>query len=211
MRYVERPPEAYTRAELEALFAVSSDEDRELWRFFLATGFREGEVAHAEVTDLHKDSKTIRVDEKKFWNYKPKDSEKRNVPVPDSLIEWIEKKAKSGSCSLLFPTADGRPDGHLLRKLKVVALRGGLNCGKCTGKEDGKLTTCATHPVCERWILHKFRKCFATHRHEAGASARKIQKWLGHSSLETTLGYLALGEDTTDEVRKLVNEVHVGL
>jgi hypothetical protein len=36
---------------------------------------------------------------------------------------------------------------------------------------------------CEKWILHRFRKNFSTDRHNSGASARKIQKWLGHSSL----------------------------
>jgi len=52
---------------------------------------------------------------------------------------------------------------------------------------------------------------FATDRHNGGAGARKIQKWLGHSSLETTLPYLAVGDDTSDEVRSIVNGVHVGL
>ena len=71
--------------------------------------------------------------------------------------------------------------------------------------------SCGEAPVCEKWILHRFRKNFATDRHDAGAAARKIQKWLGHSSLETTLRYLAVGEDTTVEVRNIVNGVHAGL
>jgi len=58
---------------------------------------------------------------------------------------------------------------------------------------------------------NRARKNFATDRHEAGFAARKIQKWLGHSSLETTLRYLAITDDTTDEVRALVNAVHAGL
>jgi hypothetical protein len=44
-----------------SMFRVSNgDEDEKfLWRFFLATGFREGAVA--EVTDINRDTKTISV------------------------------------------------------------------------------------------------------------------------------------------------------
>jgi len=210
VKYVEAPPEAYTRQELEDLFRVSNEEEKFLWRFFLGTGFREAEVSVAEVTDLNRDTKTIRVDEKLYFGFKPKDCEKRNVPVSDALIAEIDARAKLGSCSLLFGK-NGRPNGHLLRVLKNVAFKGGLNCGKCVGTVEGKEVSCANAPVCEKWILHRFRKNFATDRHNSGASARKIQKWLGHSSIETTLLYLAVGDDTSEMIRNIVNGVHVGL
>lgn len=210
VKYVEAPPEAYTRQELEDLFRVSDEDEKFLWRFFLGTGFRESEVSVAEVTDVNRDTRTIRVDEKLYFGFKPKDYEKRNVPISDALIAEIDGRAKSGLCSLLFGN-NGRPDGHLLRLLKQVAFDGGLNCGKCKGTVNGKEVSCAEAPVCEKWILHRFRKNFATDRHNGGAPARKIQKWLGHADLETTLCYLAVGEDTSEEVRNIVNGVHVGL
>lgn len=210
IKFVEQPPEAYTRQELEDLFRVSNEDEKFLWRFFLGTGFRESECAVAEVTDVNPDTKTIQVIEKSYLGFTPKDCEKRSVPIADALIAQIKERSKSGSCSLLFGK-NGRPDGHLLRLLKTVAFDGGLNCGKCRGTASGKEVSCADAAVCEKWILHRFRKNFATDRHNGGASARKIQKWLGHSSLETTLRYLALGDDTTDEVRNLVNDVHIGL
>jgi integrase/recombinase XerD len=116
---------------------------------------------------------------------------------------------KNGT-SLIF-SKGGKPDGHLLRRLKHAAFKGGLNCGKCIATVDGQPVSCADAPVCEHWILHRFRKNFATDRHEAGASARKIQKWLGHESLETTLRYLANSEDTTESVREICNSVYAGL
>lgn len=210
IKYVEAPPEAYTRQELEDLFRVSDEDEKFLWRFFLGTGFRETEVSVAEATDVNHDTKTMRVDEKPYFGFKPKDCEKRNVPISDSLIAEIDARSKSGSCSLLFGN-NGRPDGHLLRVLKSVAFKGGLNCGKCKGTVEGKEVSCAEAPVCEKWILHRFRKNFATDRHNGGASARKIQKWLGHTSLETTLRYLADTDDTSEEVRSVVNGVHAGL
>jgi integrase len=208
IKYVEAPPEAYTRQELEDLFRVSSEDEKFCWRFFLGTGFRESEASVAEYTDVNPETKTIRVDEKPYLDFKPKDCEKRSVPISDDLIARL--KARKNGCSLIFGK-DGKPDGHLLRRLKTVAWKNGLNCGKCKGTVDGKEVSCADAPVCEKWILHRFRKNFATDRHQAGASARQIQKWLGHSSLETTLRYLAVGDDTTDAVRTIVNNVHAGL
>ena len=137
VKYVEAPPEAYTRRELENLFRVSDEDEKFLWRFFLGTGFRESEVSVAEVTDVNRDTKTIRVDEKPYFGFKPKDCEKRNVPIPDALLDEIDTHAKSSSCSLIFGN-NGRPYGHLLRVLKNVAFDGGLNCGKCKGTVDGE-------------------------------------------------------------------------
>jgi integrase len=208
IKYVEAPPEAYTLEQLEDLFRVSCDEDKTLWRFFLGTGFRESEVSVAEYTDVNPDSKSISVTEKPYFDFKPKDCEKRSVPIKDDLIAQL--RARKNGSSLIFPK-NGKPDGHLLARLKRAAFNGGLNCGKCVGQENGKAVLCADAPVCEKWILHKFRKNFATDREAKGAKARKIQKWLGHSSLETTLRYLAVTDDTTDEVRGIVNAVHAGL
>ena len=37
---------------------------------------------------------------------------------------------------------------------------------------------------------HVLRHTFATHAHAAGAAARDLQAVLGHTKLETTMGYL---------------------
>src|SRR5437016_11126009 len=52
--------------------------------------------------------------------------------------------------------------------------------------EGGKKLSCKTHPVCEQWYLHRFRKTFATKMHYAGMPLRDLQKMLGHKSLSTT-------------------------
>jgi len=41
--------------------------------------------------------------------------------------------------------------------------------------------------------------------HHNGISVRSIQKWLRHSSLETTLRYLAGEEDKGPEMREKIN------
>ena len=178
VKFVEAPPEPYTEQELRDLFARSSEDDKFLWRFFLGTGFREAEVAVAEYSDINVEKRTIQVIEKPQYGFRPKDCEKRLVPCPDSLI--AELQAHKNRCSLIFHR-NGKPDGHLLRRLKKY------------------------NP---NWILHRFRKSFATDRHEHGASARQIQKWLGHSSLETTLRYLAAADDFSEKVRNICNQTH---
>jgi hypothetical protein len=56
---------------------------------------------------------------------------------------------------LIFPNANGRPEQHFLRRLKILALKARLNCGHCVNKKGLR---CDEHAVCENWELHKFRK-----------------------------------------------------
>jgi len=128
--------------------------------------------------------KTISVLEKREWNWKPKDKEERTVPIPDSLMELLKvRKAMHADGWLIFPNTKGNPEGHFLRMLKERALAAGLNCGHCMGTLDGKAVSCKDAACCEHWILHRFRKTFATMHHANGVPVRTIQLWLGHESL----------------------------
>jgi integrase/recombinase XerD len=82
-----------------------------------------------------------------------------------------------------LPQRANQPNGHLLRDLKNVALRGELNCGHCNSEHFGKLVTCKDHAVCEQFYLHKFRHSFACMHLLAGVDVRTVQLWLGHSDL----------------------------
>ena len=128
------------------------------------------------------------------------------MPIPDSLLELLKvRKAMHPVGWLIFPNTEGNPEGHFLRMLKERALAAGLNCGHCTGTLDGKAVSCKDAACCEHWILHRFRKTFATMHHANGVSARTIQGWLGHESLETTLRYLADAELGSEKTRTQVN------
>jgi len=205
-KYTEKKVKAYSVEELRALNAASTDEELQIWQFFLGTGLREDEVAHACDTDVDFKLKTISVLEKRQWDWKPKDKEERTVPIPDSLVELLRvRKAMHSDGWLIFPNTEGNPEGHFLRMLKERALAAGLNCGHCTGTLDGKTVSCKDAACCEHWILHRFRKTFATLHHANGVPARTIQGWLGHESLETTLRYLADAELGSEKTRMQVN------
>jgi integrase/recombinase XerD len=204
--YTEKKVRAYSVEDLRALNAASKDEELQLWQFFLSTGFREDEVAHACYTDIDFKAKTIDVREKRRFDWEPKDKAERTVPIPDSLNELLSvRKSMHEGGWLIFPNRDGNPQGHFLTILKERALSAGLNCGHCTGTVKGRTVSCQDAACCEHWILHRFRKTFATLHHANGVPPRTIQLWLGHSDLETTLRYLADADLGSERTRSQVN------
>ena len=132
--------------------------------------------------------------------------------MPDSLVRLLKERKKDAPHSRwLFVNKHGRPDGHLLKKLKRLALHAGLNCGECTttmnkGRYDRKRpveVTCKTDPICKHIFLHRLRKTCATRWEAAGVPVRTIQAWLGHKNLETTQRYL--GVTDSSKLRDKIN------
>jgi site-specific recombinase XerD len=96
----------------------------------------------------------------------------------------VEGKSKQ-DLHLVFPTAGCNPKLDFLDCLKGVA-----ECSKLGG---------------ENFWLHKFRATFATRCLWAGVDLRKVQQWLGHSDMESTMRYLK--PSRCQQVREKVNEV----
>lgn len=183
VKYMEKKVRAYRPDELKALFAATTPDEWLLFQFFLCTGVREQEAMNAEWNDVDFVDCLFTVKAKPGWT--PKDYEEREVPIPDFLVAALKKRMLETKGKLIFPTKDGKREGHMLRKLQYLAKRAGL-----VGE----------------FGLHKFRKTYATLQHKAGVDARTIQKRLGHSDLSTTLAYLE-GEDArSDRSRQQVND-----
>lgn len=188
---------------------AAHQEEADLLQFLLCTGVREQEAMYATWRDVDFTGKTFTVREKLDLGFTPKDREEGAIPIPDSLVQLLKaRRERYPSTRLIFPHPAGSPDGHFLRILKLLAFRTGMNCGECYNKA-GKC--CSISPTCTRYVLHRFRKTFATMHHEAGVSARTIQRWLRHSSLDTTLRYLAGSDDTSERTRAQVNSTFAAL
>lgn len=195
---VKHKPRAYSDGEIKKLFEAMTEEEWERYAFFLSTGCREQEVMYATWDDIDFQHKTYKVEGKDDVNFLPKNHEVRVTPLTTEVCEMLRERKKTAKGRWIFSAEGGKPEGHFLRKFKAIAKRAGLNCGACKTKMmDGKYhlrkltaVTCETRPVCEKHYLHRLRKTAATRWLHNGINIRKIQSWLGHSSLEVTQLYL---------------------
>jgi len=202
-RYTEKFVDAYNEVEIAQLLQAGDKRSRTVFGFFLGTGCREQEVAYMTWSDVDLDQKIVRITAKPHWGWRPKDCEERCVPIPAWLVGALKQmKQNTGDSFLLFPNRLRQPEGHFLGKLKALALRAGLNCRHCVNKKGH---SCKDKPVCSRWSLHKFRRTFASWHHDSGISARTLQAWLGHSSLDTTLRYLKVADLRSEKIRSQVD------
>ena len=211
---VKQKPRAYSDADIKKLFETMTEEEWERYAFFLSTGCREQEVMFATWDDIDFVHKTYKVEGKDDVNFVPKNHEVRVTPLTTEVCEMLRERKKTVKGRWIFQANGGKPEGHFLRKFKAIAKRAGLNCGACKTKmTDGKFhlrklvdVTCETRPVCEKHYLHRLRKTAATRWLHNGINIRKIQSWLGHSSLEVTQLYLddvsPSGDDEQSKIDK---------
>jgi integrase/recombinase XerD len=201
---------AYSSAQLKKLFTVMDEEETLRYQFFLGTGCREREVTFAAWDDVDFDEGVYNVRRKPDVGFNLKNHQNRKTPLPTSVLKALQKRSETAKSRWIFTNDDGQPETHFLRRLKTIALRAGLNCGRCrtTIRKDGKSVevSCKTAPVCEQWYLHRLRKTAATRWHEKGIPARTIQVWLAHKSLEVTQIYL--GETGVKMLRKQIDQAH---
>jgi integrase len=205
-RFVKKKARAFGEDELKRLFKSATPEEWILFQFLLSTGFREQEVSHAAYSDVNYNANTVSVTSKPKYKFEPKDKEERSVRIPTHLtIALKERQRKNPRDFFIFPGADRKKvEGHLLRVLKDRALKSGLNCGHCDGKVRKKIVPCSTHAVCTHWVLHRFRKTFATRWYLQCKDIRKVKTLLGHSETRTTEEYL---EDVMLETDETATEV----
>jgi site-specific recombinase XerD len=62
----------------------------------------------------------------------------------------------------------------------------------------------------KRVSIHTLRHSYATHLLEAGVNNRRIQQYLGHNSLNTTMVYLHLTTQSHERAYQIINELMKG-
>jgi integrase len=110
----------YEDNELENLFANCTPEEEMRFKFYLMSGFRDGEGRFLTWRDIDFRHNAVRVTAKPHWGFHPKNWDEREVPVPQKLISLLEKFRPKGAGpdDPVFPSLTGRPDGDMLDKLK---------------------------------------------------------------------------------------------
>jgi integrase len=183
-KYEEGLPDIYEPSHTKAILKAADVYMNMVISLCLKLGLRDQEVMHAEWSDIDWSHAVFRVQGKPHFDFKVKDSEQRDVPISADLLRSLKGWQKQRpDTRLIVGTENDKPNTHLLRTLKRLAKRAGLNCGRCDGckGKDGE---------CYEWYLHKFRATYLTTLLRNGIDARTVQSYAGHSSLETTLTYL---------------------
>jgi integrase len=138
---------------------------------------------HLLWSNVRFNSNIIEMRWKPQFTWTPKAYKEREVPVPNELLEILETHrrslpvARASAQALVFSTASGRRDTHMLRALKRNAKKAGLNPG-------------------DFW-LHKFRATFATTHLQAGVDLRTVMTWMGQTNLESIIRYLKPARNRT--------------
>ena len=211
-KVTERQREIYRPEVLKKLFAAADIDEFVLFQTFLLSGMREQEVSFLHWTDFEANQSELSVSKKPGFD--PKNYQERTVPVPRVLVKLLEqhRKRQGGQQWLIFPTSKhnvgrgapgGQADGHMLRRLKKLAFRAGLNCGQCVGILNKKPARCESQPICREFGLHKFRHTYATTLLRDGVDLLSLQKLLGHKDLDSTRRYLRALEP--DDLLKKIN------
>ena len=194
----------YPQEQLDTLIAASSPYHALAWKCFYKFGFRDEELAFLEKTNIDLERKVAMVRFKPKgsfdWNpeleWKPKDKEERDVPIPDSLVtklkNWFDAHPDT---RFVVGTGNDRPNIKFLKALKSDWRRAGLNCGTCKGCLGRK-------KECGDAYLHKFRSTYLT-RMLSKTNSRNVQKLAGHSSIVTTERYLCPA--ATEQLQDAVN------
>jgi integrase/recombinase XerD len=158
------------------LAAVLEPRDRLMCRIAYGCGLRISEVLHLRVADLDSARGIL-------WVRGGKGGKDRGVPLPECLLAELRRYwQQHRPTTYLFANAQGQPlhPGNLQRQFRYARTQAGL-----------------TKPA----TVHTLRHCYATHLLEAGMDLPTLQRLLGHSNVQTTVGYLHLRSERLRQVR----------
>ena len=169
-------------------------------------GMRISEAIRLRVKDLDFDNRRIEI-------HQSKGGKSRIVPMPEQLVEALERYLQSrralhehdlaeGTASVWLPHALAKkyPSAHRELRWQYLFASSRLSKDPRTGRLHRHHLHYETFPVHLRAAVeraqitkhitsHTFRHCFATHLLWAGTDIRKIQELLGHSDVKTTMIY----------------------
>jgi len=154
-------------------------------------GLRLHEALYLQVSDIDSDRMRIHV-------HRGKGAKDRYVPLPEATLDilrcywklhrnpaWIfprlGRSGKEGPTATI-PMNKSSVQGALRRVLKQLNFK-------------------------KRISIHTLRHSYATHLLESGVNIRRIQQYLGHNSLNTTMVYLHLTTQGHERAYQIINEL----
>lgn len=179
-----------TPEELEKFFeACCGFKQWAAFQTFQRTGLREMELVTLRQQDIVLDSKKPYIDVCKRtvdgYEFVPKWYQERQVEIDPALVPVLQKLKSTCRHELVFGTASGLLNLHLLRECKRIAVRAGLPQA--------------------RFKLHRFRANFATHCIREGMDLETLRCILGHRDTESLRSYVnsLKGEERAAKMAKV--------
>lgn len=155
-------------------------------------GLRLQEGLFLEVSDIDGPRKMIHV-------HRGKGAKDRYVPLPESTYALLRKYWQTHrNPKLIFPAVGrGEKNGPTSKiPMSIEGVQGALRRAKP-----------AAGIIKKGVSVHTLRHSYATHLLEAGANLRVIQKYLGHSNIETTMVYLHLTNKGMEDAYHIINSI----
>ena len=159
-------------------------------------GLRLSEGLNIHVSDIDSDRMMIHI-------HRGKGAKDRYVPLPEETLAVLRKHwSTHRNPTLLFPAQNhgGKGASTTDRTMSKTSVQTAFRKSRYTAGVNKR-----------RVSVHTLRHCYATHLLEAGVNPRVVQRYMGHSNLETTMAYFHLTHKGAEDSCKIINEVMKGL
>lgn len=189
----KRLPAVLSREEVKRIMTkVSTFHNYAYLMTVYTCGLRLQEGLFLEVSDIDGPRKMIHI-------HRGKGAKDRYVPLPEYTYALLRRYwATHRNPKLIFP-AVGRGQQKAPVSPEPMSIDGVQGAFR-KAKFDAAIN--------KRGVsVHTLRHSYATHLLEAGVNLRVIQKYLGHSSIETTMVYLHLTNKGMEDAYQIINSV----
>jgi len=160
-----------------------------------ACGLRISEALAIQVSDIDGKRMMLHV-------HRGKGAKDRYVPLPRETYHLLRRYwVTHRNPVFVFPAVGrGHTEAPTAQKPMVLdSLQGAFRRAKFDARINKR-----------RVSVHALRHCYATHLLEAGVNPRVVQRYMGHSRLETTMVYFHLTQKGTEEAVNLINQTMKG-
>lgn len=190
-------PSVLSTEEVRLLLnSVSTFHNRAYLTTVYTCGLRLHEGLFLQVSDIDKHRMMIHV-------HRGKGAKDRYVPLPEKTLFLLRNYWKTHrNPAWIFPATgrDHRQMSTATHPMSRSSVQGAFRRAK---KRAG---------INKRGVgIHTLRHSYATHLLEAGVNLRVIQRYMGHSQLETTMIYLHLTQKGWEDAYERINSLMGGL
>jgi len=191
----QRLPTVLSTNEVRSILTtVNTPQNKAYLTTAYSCGLRLHEALNLQVSDIDADRMRIHV-------HRGKGAKDRYVPLPESTLHILRSYWKlHRNPTWLFPRL-----GHSGKEGPTATVS--MNKGSVQGALRRVLKQLKLK---KRISVHTLRHSYATHLLEAGVNIRRIQQYLGHRSLNSTMVYLHLTTQGHENAYGIINDLMKG-